>query len=75
VVAILEGSIRKSGNQVRITAQLINGATDQHLWSKDYNFDLQDIFITQFAVAKAISEQFKLHIHRRLKGILPHLLP
>lgn len=62
VAAILEGSIRKSGNQVRITAQLINGATDQHLWSKNYNFDLQDIFITQFAVAKAISEQFQLHI-------------
>ncbi len=62
VAAILEGSIRKSGDQVRITAQLINAATDQHLWSKDYNFEFKDIFNTQYAVAKAISEQFQLQI-------------
>ncbi len=67
VATVLEGSIRKSGNQVRITAQLINGATDKHLWSKDYNFEFEDIFKTQYAVAKAISEQFQLQISPKLE--------
>ena len=44
VGAVLEGSVAKAGNQVRITAQLINGESGYHLWSDSYDRDLQDIF-------------------------------
>jgi TolB-like protein len=51
---ILEGSVRKAGNQVRITAQLIDTATDRHLWSATYDRDLTDIFVIQDEIANAI---------------------
>ena len=44
---VLEGSVRKSGNRVRITAQLIDGATDNHVWADRYDRDLSDIFALQ----------------------------
>ena len=44
---VLEGSVRKSGNRVRITAQLIDAAQDRHLWSESYDRDLTDIFAIQ----------------------------
>ncbi|MCZ6899887.1 MAG: hypothetical protein O7F74_06585, partial [Bacteroidetes bacterium] len=62
VAAILEGSIRRSGNQVRITALLLNGATDEHLWSRDYNFKMDDIFAIQSSVAREIAAQFEVEI-------------
>ena len=51
VAHILEGSVRKSGNQVRITAQLINAATDKHLWSQTYDRKLDDVFAIQDEIA------------------------
>lgn len=51
---VLEGSIRRSGDKIRITAQLIEAETDRHLWSQSYNRDLEDIFAIQDEVAKAI---------------------
>jgi len=51
---ILEGSVRKAGNRVRITAQLIDTATDRHLWSESYDRDLTDIFVIQDEIANAI---------------------
>jgi TolB-like protein len=51
---ILEGSVRKAGNRVRITAQLIDAATDRHLWSESYDRDLTDIFLIQDEIANAI---------------------
>jgi len=51
---ILEGSIRKSGNRVRITAQLIDAGTDRHLWSETYDRELVDIFAIQDEIANAI---------------------
>jgi TolB-like protein len=51
---ILEGSIRKADNRVRITAQLIDAATDRHLWSDTYDRDLEDIFGIQDEIANAI---------------------
>jgi len=54
VSAILEGSVRKAGERVRITAQLIDAATNDHLWSQDYDRDLSDIFGIQKEVALAI---------------------
>jgi TolB-like protein len=52
---ILEGSVRKQGNQVRITAQLIEAGNDTHLWSERYDRDLDDIFQVQEEIAQAIT--------------------
>ena len=51
---VLEGSVRKAGNRVRITAQLIDGATGGHVWADRYDRDLTDIFAIQDEISKAI---------------------
>ena len=53
---ILEGSVRRVGNRVRITAQLINAETDDHLWSETYDRELDDIFAVQTEIAEMIVE-------------------
>ncbi len=55
VLHVLEGSVRKQGNRVRITAQLIRADTDGHLWSQTYDRDLVDIFKVQEEIARAIT--------------------
>ena len=60
VAHVLEGSVRKSGNTVRITAQLINAATDTHLWSETYDRKLDDIFVVQDEIAADVVKQLKL---------------
>ena len=57
VDAVVEGSVQRSENRVRITAQLIRGATDQHLWADSYERDLQDVLGLQDEVAHAITQQ------------------
>src|SRR6202521_4800878 len=59
VATILEGSIRKSGNRVRITAQLIEVATDSHLWSKTYDRELADIFAVQDDIAQSVVKELR----------------
>jgi adenylate cyclase len=54
VAYVLEGSVRKSGNRVRITAQLIDGATGNHVWAKRYDRDLADIFDLQDEITETI---------------------
>jgi len=56
---ILEGSVRKAGNKVRITAQLIQAADGFHLWSESYDRQLDDVFAIQDDIATAILEQLK----------------
>ena len=60
VANILEGSVRKQGDKVRITAQLIRVADDTHLWSHDYDGDLSDVFQLQDNIAHAITDQLKV---------------
>jgi adenylate cyclase len=60
VVHILEGSVRKSENQVRITAQLIEARSDTHLWSETYDRTLTDIFSIQDEIAAIVVEKLKL---------------
>src|SRR6266852_9993894 len=55
VDAIVEGSVRRDGDRVRITAELIEGRTDQHLWTESYDRDLRDILSLQSQVAAAIA--------------------
>jgi len=52
---VLEGSVRKQGNRVRITAQLIEAGDDAHLWSETYDRNLDDIFVVQEEIAQAIT--------------------
>ncbi|MEE8636109.1 MAG: tetratricopeptide repeat protein, partial [Acidiferrobacterales bacterium] len=52
---VLEGSVRKAGNRLRITAQLIDSATDHHLWAERYDRDLEDIFAVQEEVARSVA--------------------
>ena len=59
VASILEGSVQKIGNNVRITAQLIEAKTDVHLWSEIYDKDLSDIFLIQSEVAQYVAKELK----------------
>lgn len=60
VAHVLEGSVRKAGNKVRITAQLIEAATDTHLWSETYDRELTDIFAVQDEISATVVE--RLHV-------------
>lgn len=60
VAHILEGSVRKAGNQVRITAQLIEARSDTHLWSETYDRTLNNIFAIQDEIASTVVEQLKV---------------
>ena len=60
VAHVLEGSVRKSGDQIRITAQLINTATDAHLWSQTWDRKLDDIFAIQDEIAADVVKQLKV---------------
>ncbi|MGA9796532.1 MAG: tetratricopeptide repeat protein [Rhizomicrobium sp.] len=62
VTHILEGSVRKSGGRVRITAQLIDGAADGHVWAERYDRDLNDIFALQDEISEAIVKALKLKL-------------
>ncbi len=55
VGTVLEGSVRKAGGKVRITAQLINATNDAHLWSEDYDRELKDIFTVQTDIAQHVA--------------------
>ncbi len=62
VDGVLEGTVLRSGNQVRITAQLIDARTDGHLWSGSFERDLSDVLALQASVAEAISSQLSLNL-------------
>jgi adenylate cyclase len=59
---VLEGSVRKSGGRVRITAQLISGASNDHVWAERYDRDLSDIFALQDEISEAIVKALKLKL-------------
>ncbi len=61
---VVEGSVRKAGNRVRITAQLIEAATGNHLWAERYDHDLEDIFAVQDNVVAAIVAALPVRIER-----------
>jgi adenylate cyclase len=60
VAHILEGSVRKAGERVRITAQLIDARSDKHVWSQQYDRDLKDVFAVQAEIAHAIVEALQI---------------
>lgn len=66
---ILEGSVRKAGNKVRITTQLINAADGYHIWSEIYDRDLTDIFAVQDEISGIISNKLRENLSGRDHGI------
>jgi len=62
VSTVLEGSVRKAGNRVRISAQLIDAQTDAHLWAQTYDRELSDIFAVQSDVAEHIADALQAQI-------------
>jgi len=62
VTTVLEGSVRKVGNKVRITAQLINCVDDYHLWSETYDRKLEDIFEVQDEISRKIANQLRVKL-------------
>ncbi len=59
---VLEGSVRKAGGRVRITAQLIDGSNDSHVWAERYDRDLNDIFALQDEISRAIVDALKVKL-------------
>ena len=68
VAAVLEGSVRKVGNQVRITAQLIDVAAGYHLWSETYDRELDNILAVQDDIAESIADALKLELQLQSDG-------
>ncbi|HER40303.1 MAG TPA: hypothetical protein ENO10_03695 [Salinimicrobium catena] len=62
VANLLEGSVRKSGDQLRVTAQLVRTSDGAHLWSEQYNRDLTDVFAIQEEIALSVVEQLKMKL-------------
>jgi len=62
VDAVVEGSVQRSGNRVRITAQLIQTSTDRHLWAETFERDLKDVLSLRDEVASAIARKIKIEI-------------
>jgi serine/threonine-protein kinase len=65
VGAVLEGSVRKAGNQMRITAQIVNVADGFHLWSQTFDRSLSDVFAVQNEIARAVVEALKVKLLAR----------
>jgi adenylate cyclase len=72
VTHVLEGSVRKVGNQVRITAQLIDGRSGGHVWADRYDRDLTDIFTIQDEISKAIVATLRLKLLPEEKKAILH---
>jgi TolB-like protein/DNA-binding winged helix-turn-helix (wHTH) protein/Flp pilus assembly protein TadD len=72
VDAVIEGTVLRSGAQVRITAQLIEARDDKHLWSDTYDGDLRDTLTLQNKVARAIADQIRVSLNQRERATLAH---
>ena len=75
---IVEGSVRKAGNRVRITAQLIDAATGNHIWAQNYDRELEDIFAVQDEITQTVVGRIEPEVgaveRQRVKGKQPHSL-
>src|SRR6184192_4346967 len=70
VSAILEGSVRKSGNRVRVNVQLINAVNDEHIWAEDYDRDLTDVFAIQTDLAQKIAHELRAKLSPTEKALM-----
>jgi TolB-like protein/DNA-binding winged helix-turn-helix (wHTH) protein/Flp pilus assembly protein TadD len=70
VDAVVEGTVLRFGNKVRITAQLIEASSDKHLWSQSYEGELRDALALQSKVAKAIADQIQINLNPKEQAAL-----
>ena len=56
---VVEGSVQRAANKVRVNAQLLDARTDAHLWAQTYDRDLADVFVIQSEIAKTIADQLQ----------------
>jgi TolB-like protein/DNA-binding winged helix-turn-helix (wHTH) protein/Tfp pilus assembly protein PilF len=73
VDAVVEGTVLRSGDQVRITAQLIEAASDKHLWSQSYEGELRDTLALQSKVAQAIADQIRINVNPQEQAVLKNV--
>src|SRR5438309_330043 len=65
VAHVVEGSVQRAGNRVRVNAQLVDARTDRHLWGQTYDRDLADVFAIQSEIAKTIADQLQAKLSPR----------
>ncbi len=73
VAHVLEGSVQRSGNRVRVTAQLIDARTDMHQWAEHYDRDLADVFAIQSEIAQAIANQLQAKLSPQEKALVEEI--
>ena len=73
VDAVVEGTVLRSGDQVRITAQLIEASTDKHLWSQSYQGELRDTLALQNQVARTIADQIRINLNPQEQAALKNV--
>jgi TolB-like protein/DNA-binding winged helix-turn-helix (wHTH) protein/Tfp pilus assembly protein PilF len=73
VDAVVEGTVMRSGKQVRITAQLIRAPADKHLWAQSYEGDVRDTLALQKSVARAIAEQIRIKLTPQEAAVLENV--
>jgi len=66
---VLEGSVRRSGNRLRITVQLLEAEKDRHLWSNTYQLPLDDVFAVQDRIAESVARELKARLGDRLPNV------
>ena len=72
VATLLEGSVRRIGNRVRVNVQLINANNDEHIWAEDYDRDLTDVFAIQTDLAQKIASALQAKLSPNEKALLDH---
>ena len=72
VAHVVEGSVQRTGNRVRVNAQLVDARTDRHLWAQTYDRDLADVFAIQSEIAKTIAEQLQAKLSPREESAIEH---
>ncbi|MDA0197127.1 MAG: hypothetical protein O2951_19175, partial [Bacteroidetes bacterium] len=73
VATLLEGSVRKAGDQIRITVQLIDGNTDVHIWSETYDRKMEDVFAIQSEVAQQVASTLQAEIQMDVKRSIENI--
>jgi len=73
VAHVVEGSVQRAANKIRVNAQLIDARTDAHLWAQTYDRDLADVFAIQSEIAKAIADQLQANLSPNEKSAIEQL--
>jgi TolB-like protein/DNA-binding winged helix-turn-helix (wHTH) protein/Tfp pilus assembly protein PilF len=75
VEAVVEGTITRSENRVRVTAQLVESSSDRHLWARSYERDLKNVLALQDEIAQDITEQIRVKVSPRERSLLMQVRP